>query len=1545
MSDTKSPEAAAPPKKPTKKRRALKIGGTILGIPLLLATLGVGYLHTGPGKAKIKGIVVDKLKERVNGSVEVGVVDYALFGDVKLGDVHLKDEAGVEGVGLSSLTISPSWGNLLHGNLVIDKVAVSGIGVHIVKDADGGSNLKRLFKPIPEDPNKKPLSRLVTVKSLTIGDVAVDILQPDGTKVLVSNVAVDGSLAILPANKDVDVEITKLGLSVGIDKGENKLKLGVNGVETGITVKLEKGAGKATLHPLKGRVALTLPERQERGFDIGLAGFSADIGENGVGVSLEKFLAGAVALASVEVKGRMSNGAIDGKQDADVLGLKVSGARVNELLGKPVLAGDIDVETHIHGPPDKIEINGKITTPGAAVDIDGSVGVADPTNPSYDVGVTLRDVDTDKLLAPEMGVSRVAVDSVKVTVKGQGPKVDTAGAIAKVNVSGVTARGVRMDGLDFEGELDKGVLKVKSVEVKGIGQKLTASGEVEIATKKIDLKVGVNGDVGDALARLRDAGLPIKSNLPRGAVVLPEGDLQVHAKGLLAGAIDVQVSAKKMTVLGGSVGLDAKASLIRHDPPLEDGKKVTVTAMDADVKIAGIKLSSILAMRGKKLKGMDGTLAGDIHVEGTPKEPRAKLMLGLATSREDKGKSLRLSISGDVNPTQADLNVALTPVDAQNKLLSLAAKLPLSMGGEKKGIDPYRALDVHADLPKTTFAEIWEYVPKDALPGIQFLPKGDVALGLDVKGTAAKPEGTLKLALTSHANFANLEQEQKVDLQATLKPTGNGTQLAAHTDLDLWLDSAKGKLVHVGGDVDLSRSPILGKPEIGYRAGAMVGPVMMADLPVKPELQAMGGLLGAKIDVQGNREDLTGKVIVTADGLRPTKLGAVALNATVGVNDADTDVDVRVRVSDTVEGDPASDLLKVAGKVGLGGKKLFATLKDKEHLDPTLALALDIPKRALASLKVLRPNLEKAPGNLTGSIPITGTAKMPLAKGAIAITDVARVDGKTGGAGISIDVNKDAIALLVGVGETNAADAPLKIAVNVPRDKVAGMSKGEVLPVTATIRANSADLRTLVPAQAMADTKVDLSGKLDWNMDVKASLAKDEKLGTQLKEGSITGLLDLKSDAIGLPGTKRAYRDIALTLKADDKGLHLDALRAKESDLDEKERTIAIKAEVGLDKFKPTSADVKLAANKWLVFGPRALGFADAPRGTLTLDATAKAELDKPLKKASLNVTKLDLLLPERFERAHQPEDVQVGDVFYLDEKKVAKGKLPVAPPPEAPKEEPKAVAAAGTPAAEEGFDVDIHVDNARLFRAPIDVHPKGDLKIAIRPSGRTTRGKLVVTGGQLQLGGKQHTAMNGSLTFDDEHPKGWLDLNFARQLKPSQLRDISEASGGDSVKVHMFGPITDYKTVLSGAGSPGALWDVLSMHNTGRERHISEPDLPGSMAIDFPQHDSLLVLSFLSVNLPHLLFLDRFGAWADPYDPSSAYGRLNHFEAERYVADDKVRVRATTRPPTAGESEAELEIDYLPLNTARMMFGIGAQGGTRGGGGPGFVWEWSSKD
>ena len=80
--------------------------------------------------------------------------------------------------------------------------------------------------------------------------------------------------------------------------------------------------------------------------------------------------------------------------------------------------------------------------------------------------------------------------------------------------------------------------------------------------------------------------------------------------------------------------------------------------------------------------------------------------------------------------------------------------------------------------------------------------------------------------------------------------------------------------------------------------------------------------------------------------------------------------------------------------------------------------------------------------------------------------------------------------------------------------------------------------------------------------------------------------------------------------------------------------------------LKPTDVTLDIHSSKWLLSGTKMIGLADAPRGTLTIDAHASSSLEGPIKKATVDVKKLEVLFPDRYEKAHQPEDMQAGDVL-----------------------------------------------------------------------------------------------------------------------------------------------------------------------------------------------------------------------------------------------------------------------------------------------------------
>jgi hypothetical protein len=57
------------------------------------------------------------------------------------------------------------------------------------------------------------------------------------------------------------------------------------------------------------------------------------------------------------------------------------------------------------------------------------------------------------------------------------------------------------------------------------------------------------------------------------------------------------------------------------------------------------------------------------------------------------------------------------------------------------------------------------------------------------------------------------------------------------------------------------------------------------------------------------------------------------------------------------------------------------------------------------------------------------------------------------------------------------------------------------------------------------------------------------------------------------------------------------------------------------------------------------------------------------------------------------------------------------------------------------------------------------------------------------------------------------------------------------------------------------------------------------------------------------------------------------------------MRVRMVGRPRGAGQSAAEVQLDYLFMNSPQTAVGVGVAAGSRLGGGPGIFFEWSSED
>src|SRR6185295_16109288 len=104
------------------------------------------------------------------------------------------------------------------------------------------------------------------------------------------------------------------------------------------------------------------PGVPEHSFPIAWDGISVAVGDGDLGASLDKLAADALSLGSISLHAAVGEGGLSGAPTADVLGAHLDAAKLNALLGQPLLSSDVDLEAHLRGEASKPAVTASVKT-------------------------------------------------------------------------------------------------------------------------------------------------------------------------------------------------------------------------------------------------------------------------------------------------------------------------------------------------------------------------------------------------------------------------------------------------------------------------------------------------------------------------------------------------------------------------------------------------------------------------------------------------------------------------------------------------------------------------------------------------------------------------------------------------------------------------------------------------------------------------------------------------------------------------------------------------------------------------------------------------------------------------------------------------------------------------------------------------------------------------------------------------------------------------------------------------------------------------------
>ena len=874
-------------------RRIARIAGITLASLVGLVVLALVFLQTPWGKSFVRGRIEAKLAAAVNGQVSLGSIDYSfLFHDIELGDLKISDAQGRPALGVRAVRVALDRGSLVAGTPVIEKLAIEGLDVQLVKSADGRSNLTGLMKPS----KRKPLASIrVEQLSVTAG---ATITKPDGSTIVVRDLHVAGTLAARPVAKEVELSLRDLGAVATIAK----------------------------------------PGAPARELAVSVDALSVQRRADGLALEIAKVVAGAIGIDHVGAQLHLDGKRLAGTQAITLAGLVVDDKRLASLLGRELLADDASIDVSIGGPAGALVVDGEVKTGGARLALDGTVDLSDLARPRYEVALAGTGLRSDLVASP--GKERPLVESsLFVHVAGAGLAPGELDARLGVAVGPTKIGKLEVNGLSAAVSAHDGKLSLELLHASAPGVSIEARGALA-EDKQVTGRVTVRGTPAEVIDALEAAGIVLSTRVP----LPPSVELAIHASGNLEGALVVDLEPTRVRVAGGAVSLAGHAELERKQ----------LVRATTSVGLHRLDLASMARLAGKQPK-LTGSVSGTLGLERTPTGKQAAYDLALALDK----LGLAVSAKGTANETGLTAKVSVARAKDRMMVATLAASVPLTKRGGKPALRTDGALSLDLDVARRSFAELADLLPA-RLRGK--LPAGDVELHVDIAGTAARPTGTIDVALTARKVK---QEQQRVALHADLSSSQRGLALAASGQV--WLRDETTPIATLAGTVTTASPVAGGKLAVkALRGSAAIDAVL--ELPER-ELASLA-FLKAKLAELGGRLD--GRIAVKGP------LAAPVLDARIAVSDLPTAAGSPARATITAQGTPARLMAKLTHGDAISiTAAIDRSAKDRVAID--LAARATHAPLAAALPAFLAPKLGK---HQVGTLDWDMTGKLALVRGA-----------------------------------------------------------------------------------------------------------------------------------------------------------------------------------------------------------------------------------------------------------------------------------------------------------------------------------------------------------------------------------------------------------------------------------------------------------------------------------------------------------------------------------------------------------------------------------